>query len=198
MRFFSLTYNSLKQFLFQQKLILHRQNNFYRVKSGYFRSDEDVKNQAKEKLTVRFPEIPIEKEIKVEKVYTEYRYGQISTLREGEQFWLLHIYSKYDLIFQLLYFSIKNAQNLADNFSFLVHVLKSLYPYSLLFSKIFLTQVFPYTVLSLNIFSLDCRYSIQWKNTLTSTFIRKYKLYILILNSFSVNLSAYLTCYNLF
>nr|XP_011450638.2 F-box/WD repeat-containing protein 7 isoform X3 [Crassostrea gigas] len=56
----------------QQKLILHRQNNFYRVKSGYFRSDEDVKNQAKEKLAVRFPEIPIEKEIKVEKVYTEY------------------------------------------------------------------------------------------------------------------------------
>lgn len=89
--FFLLTYNSLKQFLFQQKLILHRQNNFYRVKSGYFRSDEDVKNQAKEKLAVRFPEIPIEKEIKVEKVYTEYRYGQISTLREGEQFWLLQI-----------------------------------------------------------------------------------------------------------
>lgn len=55
-------------------MILHRQNNFYRVKSGYFRSDEDVKNQAKEKLAVRFPEIPIEKEIKVEKVYTEYRY----------------------------------------------------------------------------------------------------------------------------
>lgn len=75
--FFLLTYNSLKQFLFQQKLILHRQNNFYRVKSGYFRSDEDVKNQAKEKLAVRFPEIPIEKEIKVEKVYTEYRYEQI-------------------------------------------------------------------------------------------------------------------------
>lgn len=79
-------------YLLQQKLILHRQNNFYRVKSGYFRSDEDVKNQAKEKLAVRFPEIPIEKEIKVEKVYTEYRYGEISTLREGEQFWLLQIY----------------------------------------------------------------------------------------------------------
>lgn len=76
-------YLSLNNYLFQQKLILHRQNNFYRVKSGYFRSDEDVKNQAKEKLTVRFPEIPIEKEIKVEKVYTEYRYGQISSLKGG-------------------------------------------------------------------------------------------------------------------
>ncbi|XP_022292117.2 uncharacterized protein LOC111103271 isoform X2 [Crassostrea virginica] len=56
----------------QQKLILHRQNNFYRVKSGYFRSDEDVKNQTKEKATVRFPEIPVDRDVKVEKVYTEY------------------------------------------------------------------------------------------------------------------------------
>lgn len=100
-------------------MILHRQNNFYRVKSGYFRSDEDVKNQAKEKLAVRFPEIPIEKEIKVEKVYTEYRYGQISTLRElGGTILVTTNISKYDLVFQLLYFSIKNAQNLAYNLSF--------------------------------------------------------------------------------
>lgn len=113
------------------------------MKSGYFRSDEDVKNQAKEKLAVRFPEIPIEKEIKVEKVYTEYRYGQISTLRElGGTILVTTNISKYDLVFQLLYFSIKNAQNLAYNLHLLVHVLKSLYLYSSLFSKIFLTQVF--------------------------------------------------------
>ncbi|KAK3098596.1 hypothetical protein FSP39_021090 [Pinctada imbricata] len=45
----------------QRKLILHRQDDFYRVKSGYFRLDDDVKNQAREKQSVKFPNIPIEK-----------------------------------------------------------------------------------------------------------------------------------------
>lgn len=116
------------------------------MKSGYFRSDEDVKNQAKEKLAVRFPEIPIEKEIKVEKVYTEYRYGQISTLREGEQFWFLQIYPKYDLIFQLLYFSIKNAQNLAYNLSFACTCIKKFVSIFIIVFKNFPHSSFPYTV----------------------------------------------------
>lgn len=127
--------------MFQQKLILHRQNNFYRVKSGYFRSDEDVKNQAKEKLAVRFPEIPIEKEIKVEKVYTEYRYEQIWTLK-GDNFGC-YIYIP-NMIFSsnCFIFLWKMHKTLLIIFHLLVHALKSLYVYSLLFSKIFRTQVF--------------------------------------------------------
>ncbi|XP_061192203.1 F-box/WD repeat-containing protein 1A-like [Saccostrea echinata] len=67
----------------EQKLILHRQNNFYRVKSGYFRSDDDVKNQAKERACVKFPEIPIEKETKLHRVYTEYSKQKNGIVRFG-------------------------------------------------------------------------------------------------------------------
>lgn len=114
----------LINYLLQQKLILHRQNNFYRVKSGYFRSDEDVKNQAKEKLAVRFPEIPIEKEIKVEKVYTEYRYWQISTLKGENLGCYRYIPNMIDLSIKSLgatfnklseYFKLKGIKILVDS-----------------------------------------------------------------------------------
>lgn len=132
----------LINYLLQQKLILHRQNNFYRVKSGYFRSDEDVKNQAKEKLAVRFPEIPIEKEIKVEKVYTEYRYWQISTLK-GENLGCYRYIPNMILSSKcFIFFFKKMHKTLLIIIHFLVHALKSLYLYSFSFSKFFLTQDF--------------------------------------------------------
>ncbi|KAJ8311029.1 hypothetical protein KUTeg_011413 [Tegillarca granosa] len=42
----------------QQKLILHRQDNFYRMKSAHFQDDDQVIDQVREKTSIKFPAIP--------------------------------------------------------------------------------------------------------------------------------------------
>lgn len=87
---------------------------------------------------------PLRRKSKSRKFTQNIGMNRFELWREGGQIWLLHIYSKYDLFFQLLYFFMKNAQNLADNHSFACTCIKKFVSIFIfvLKSKIFRTQDF--------------------------------------------------------